>query len=357
MGRRPTAVLPGAAFELADAQSQAGVSGRARPRWGPPAQGSVGREERRPACAGLGEARDACGSPGDAPHSRNMGEPLPKLQHLLSLLFLLTSLFVLVEHLAVILTFWGSSSLHRPMYYFLGIMSSLEIWYMSDIIPKTLDGFLTQRGRVSFIGCMTQLYFFSFLVCTKCVLACMACDCCQAIMTMGLCIQLVAFSFVSGFTTSVIKVYSISSATFCGFNVLKHIFCDIFPILKLACTDFSTTELVDFVLAFIILVFPLVATMLSYGHIPLAALRIPSATGRRAFSTCASYLTVVTIFYMALIFMYVWPQAIDSRSSNNLISAVYTVLTPIINPLIYCLRNKEFKDALKKALDLGQLSQ
>ncbi|KAB0403636.1 hypothetical protein E2I00_000333 [Balaenoptera physalus] len=218
------------------------------------------------------------------------------------------------------------------MYYFLGIMSSLEIWYVSDIVPKTLDGFLTQRGCVSFIGCMTQLYFFSFL--------------------------LVAFSFVSGFTTSVIKVYPISSATFCGSNVLKHVFCDISPILKLACTDFSTAELVDFVLAFIILVVPLVATMLSYGHIPLAALRIPSATGRRrAFSTCASYLTVVTIFYTALIFVYVWPQAIDSRSSNNLISAVYTVLTPIINPLIYCLRNNEFKDALKKALDLGQLSQ
>ena len=292
------------------------------------------------------------------PALRPLHPPLP-LQHLLSLLFLLSSVFVLVEHLAVILTFWGSSSLQRPMYYFLGIMSSLEIWYVSDIVPKTLDGFLTQRGRVSFIGCMTQLYFFSFLVCTECVLlASMACDCCQAITTMGLCVQLVAFSFVSGFTTSVIKVYSISSATFCGFNVLKRVFCDISPILKLACTDFSTTELVDFVLAFIILVFPLVATMLSYGHIPLAALRVPSATGcQRAFSTCASYLTVVTIFYTALIFMYVWPQAIDSRSSNNLISAVYTVLTPIINPLIYCLRNKEFKDALKKALDLGQLSQ
>lgn len=100
------------------------------------------------------------------------------------------------------------------------------------------------------------------------------------------------------------------------------------------------------------------ATMLSYGHITLAVPRVPSATGRRrAFSTCASYLTVVTIFYTALIFMYVWPQAMDSQSSNKLISAVYTVLTPVINPLIYCLRNKEFKDALKKALDLGQLSQ
>ena len=291
----------------------------------------------------------------------------PRLQYLLFLLFLLTYFFVLVENLAIILTVWGSPSLHRPMYYFLGIMSSLEIWYVCDIIPKMLDGFLLQRRRISFMGCMTQLYFFSSLVCTECVLlASMAYDryvaIChplryQAIMTTGLCVQLVAFSFMSGFTISVIKVYFISSATFCGSNILNHFFCDISPILKLACTDYSTAELVDFVLAFLILVFPLVATVLSYGHITLAVLRIPSASGRwRAFSTCASHLTVVTIFYTALLFMYVRPQAIDSRSSNKLISAVYTVLTPIINPLIYCLRNKEFKGALKMALGFGRAS-
>ncbi|XP_059248717.1 olfactory receptor 6B2 [Mustela nigripes] len=291
----------------------------------------------------------------------------PWLQYVLFLLFLLTYLFVLVENLAIILTVQTSSSLHRPMYYFLGSMSFLEIWYVSDIIPKMLGGFLLQQKHISFIGCMTQLYFFSSLVCTECVLlASMAYDryvaIChplryQVIMTWGLCVQLVVFSFVSGFSISAIKVYFISSATFCGSNVLNHFFCDISPILKLACTDFSTAELVDFILAFIILVFPLVATVLSYGHISVAVLRIPSATGRwKAFSTCASHLTVVTIFYTAMIFMYVRPQAIDSRSSNKLISAVYTVLTPIINPLIYCLRNKEFKAALKKVLGLGQSS-
>ncbi|XP_034862449.1 olfactory receptor 6B2 [Mirounga leonina] len=292
----------------------------------------------------------------------------PRLQYVLFLLFLLTYLFVLVENLAIILTVRTSSSLHRPMYYFLGSMSFLEIWYVSDINPKMLGGFLLQQKHISFVGCMTQLYFFSSLVCTECVLlASMAYDryvaichplCYQVIMTMGLCVQLVVFSFVSGFSISAIKVYFISSATFCGSNIVNHFFCDISPILKLACTDFSTAELVDFILAFIILVFPLMATVLSYGHITLAVLRIPSATGRwRAFSTCASHLTVVTIFYTAMIFMYIRPQAIDSRSSNKLISAVYTVLTPIINPLIYCLRNKEFKAALKKALGLGHSSQ
>ncbi|XP_062943026.1 olfactory receptor 6B2-like [Cynocephalus volans] len=289
----------------------------------------------------------------------------PGLQYVLFLAFLLTYLCVLVENLAIVLTVWSSSPLHRPMYYFLSSLSFLEIWYVSDIIPKMLDGFLLKRKHISFVGCMTQLYFFSSLVCTECVLlASMAYDryvaIChplryQAIMTTGLCVQLVVFSFVSGFTISVIKVSFISSATFCGSNVLNHFFCDISPILKLACTDFSTAELVDFILAFLILVFPLLATVLSYGHITLAVLRIPSATGRwRAFSTCASHLIVVTIFYMALLFMYVRPQAIDTRSSNKLISVLYTVLTPVLNPLIYCLRNKEFKDALKNTLGLGQ---
>ncbi|EPY77365.1 olfactory receptor Olr1345 [Camelus ferus] len=248
----------------------------------------------------------------------------PQLQHLL---FLLTYLFVLLENLAVILTVWASPSLRQPMYYFLGTMSSLEIWYVCDIIPKMLDGFLLQRRHISFVRCMTQLYFFSSLVCTECVLlACMAYDryvaIChplryRVIVTTGLCVQLVAFSFVSGFSVSVIKVCFISSTTFCGSNVLNHFFFTVF----------------------------------SYGHITLAILRVPSTTGRwRAFSTCASHLTMVTIFYTAMIFMYVRPQAIDSRTSNKLISAVNTVLTPILNPLIYCLRNKEFKDAFRKGL-------
>ncbi|XP_037377841.1 olfactory receptor 6B2 [Talpa occidentalis] len=292
----------------------------------------------------------------------------PGLQYALFLLFLLTYLFILLENLAIVVTVWSSVGLHRPMYYFLCSLSCLEVWYVSDIIPKMLGGFLLRHNRISFVGCMTQLYFFSSLVCTECVLlASMAYDryvaIChplryQVIMTTGLCVRLVVFSFFSGFGISVIKVYFISSAKFCGSNVLNHFFCDISPILKLACTDFSTAELVDFILAFMILVFPLVATVLSYGHITLAVLRIPSATGRwKAFSTCASHLTVVTIFYTAMIFMYVRPEAIDSRSSNKLISAVYTVLTPIINPLIYCLRNKEFKDALTKTLGFRQASQ
>ena len=289
----------------------------------------------------------------------------PWLQVLLFSLFLVVYLLVVAENLVIMLTVWVTGSLHKPMYYFLSSLSFLEVWYVSVTVPKMLDGFLLQRRRISFTGCMTQLYFFISLACTECVLlAAMAYDRYVAIchplrypviMTTGHCVQLVAFSYMSGFMVSVFKVYFISHVTFCGSNVMNHFFCDISPILKLACKDMSTAELVDFALAVVILVFPLATTILSYVYIVSAILRIPSTQGRKkAFSTCASHLTVVIIYYTAMIFMYVRPRAIASFNSNKLISAVYAVLTPMLNPIIYCLRNQEVKNAIKKTVGVGQ---
>ena len=289
----------------------------------------------------------------------------PWLQVLLFSLFLVVYLLVVAENLVIMLTVWVTGSLHKPMYYFLSSLSFLEVWYVSVTVPKMLDGFLLQRRRISFTGCMTQLYFFISLACTECVLlAAMAYDRYVAIchplrypviMTTGHCVQLVAFSYMTGFMVSVFKVYFISHVTFCGSNVMNHFFCDISPILKLACKDMSTAELVDFALAVVILVFPLATTILSYVYIVSAILRIPSTQGRKkAFSTCASHLTVVIIYYTAMIFMYVRPRAIASFNSNKLISAVYAVLTPMLNPFIYCLRNQEVKNAIKKTVGVGQ---
>lgn len=289
----------------------------------------------------------------------------PSLQVLLFLLFLLTYLVVLLENLVIIFTVWVTGSLHKPMYYFLGTMSFLETWYISVTVPKMLAGFLLCPNTISFLGCMTQLYFFMALACTECVLlAAMAYDRYVAIcwplrypviMTTEFCVQLTFSSWVSGFTISMVKVYFISQVSFCGNNIINHFFCDVSPILKLACMDFSIAEMVDFVLAIIILVFPLSATVISYAFIVSTILLIPSATGRRkAFSTCGSHLTVVVIFYSAVIFMYVRPRAIASFNFNKLVSATYAVFTPMLNPIIYCLRNKEVKDAIRKTMASGR---
>ncbi|XP_070659328.1 olfactory receptor 6B9-like [Bos indicus] len=287
------------------------------------------------------------------------------LQVLLFFLFLITYLFVLLENVVIILTIWVTGSLHKPMYYFLGTMSFLETWYISVTVPKMLAGFLLCPNTISFLGCMTQLYFFTSLACTECVLlAAMAYDRYVAIcwplrypvmMTTEFCVQLTISSWLSGFTVSLAKVYFISQVSFCGNNILNHFFCDVSPILKLACMDLSMTEMVDFVLAIIILVFPLSATVLSYAFIVSAILHIPSATGQwKAFSTCASHLMVVVIFYTAVIFMYVRPRAIASFNSNKLISAIYAVFTPMLNPIIYCLRKKEVKNAIRKTMVSGR---
>lgn len=287
------------------------------------------------------------------------------LQVLLFFLFLITYLFVLLENVVIILTIWVTGSLHKPMYYFLGTMSFLETWYISVTVPKMLAGFLLCPNTISFLGCMAQLYFFMSLACTECVLlAAMAYDRYVAIcwplhypvmMTTEFCVQLTISSWLSGFTVSLAKVYFISQVSFCGNNILNHFFCDVSPILKLACMDLSMTEMVDFVLAIIILVFPLSATVLSYAFIVSAILHIPSATGQwKAFSTCASHLMVVVIFYTAVIFMYVRPRAIASFNSNKLISAIYAVFTPMLNPIIYCLRKKEVKNAIRKTMASGR---
>ncbi|XP_010986774.2 olfactory receptor 6B9 [Camelus dromedarius] len=289
----------------------------------------------------------------------------PWLQVLLFFLFLVVYLLVVLENLVIMLTVWATGSLHKPMYYFLSSLSFLEVWYVSVTVPKMLDGFLLQRRRIFFTGCMTQLYFFISLACTECVLlAAMAYDRYVAIchplqytviMTTAYCVRLVAVSYVSGFMVSVIKVYFISHVAFCGSNIMNHFFYDISPILKLACKDMSTAELVDFALAIVILVFPLTTTILSYVYIVSTILHIPSTQGRKkAFSTCASHLTVVVIYYTAMIFMYVRPRAISSFNSNKLISAVYAVLTPMLNPFIYCLRNQEVKSAIRKTVGVGQ---
>ncbi|KAM3821100.1 olfactory receptor 6B1-like [Vipera latastei] len=282
-----------------------------------------------------------------------------ELQRLLFVVFLCIYILTLVENSMIIILIRTNSHLQKPMYLFLSHLSFLETWYISVTVPKLLINFLATDKSISYAGCLAQLYFFISLGSTECaLLAVMAYDRYVAIchplrypviMTSQFCLQLAVGSWFTGFLISMLKVFFISHLIFCGPNVINHFFCDISPLLNLSCTDRTVAEMVDFVFALLILLIPLSVTMGSYAFIIGTILNIPTSQGKRkAFSTCTSHLTVVTIFYSATLFMYARPRRILSFNINKLVSVVYTIVTPMLNPCIYCLRNQDVKEALKK---------
>ncbi|KAM6154529.1 olfactory receptor 6P1 [Erethizon dorsatum] len=285
----------------------------------------------------------------------------PFLQLLLFALFFAVYLLTLLENALIISTIWLTPSLHRPMYFFLAHLSFLELWYINVTVPRLLGAFLTQDGRVSYVGCLTQLYFFIALACTECVLlAVMAYDrylaICEplrypSLMPPSLVTRLAAASWGSGFFSSMMKLLFISQLSYCGPNIINHFFCDISPLLNLTCSDKEQAELVDFLLALVMILLPLVAVVSSYAAIIVAIWKIPTAQGRhRAFSTCTSHMAVVVIYYSSTLFTYARPRAMYTSNHNKIISVLYTVIVPFLNPAIYCLRNKEVKDAFRKAV-------
>ncbi|XP_075027151.1 LOW QUALITY PROTEIN: olfactory receptor 6B1-like [Calonectris borealis] len=280
-----------------------------------------------------------------------------EIKLLLFFMFFLAYVLTVTENAMIVVLVSTNLQLHKPMYVFLGNLSFLEIWYVAVTVPKVLVSLVTKRQGISFTGYMAQLFFLA-LACSECsLLAVMAYDCYVAIcnplrypiiMDHTLCARLAICSWMSVFLISIGKVYFISRQTCCGPNVINHFFCDVSPILKLACTDMSAAEPMDFLLALLILLVPFIVIMVSYVCIISAVLGISSAQGcYKAFYTHASHVSVVTVFYTASLFIYARPQAIDSFSSYKLVSVVYTALTPLVNPVIYCLRNQEFKVALR----------
>ncbi|KFP47956.1 Olfactory receptor 6Y1, partial [Cathartes aura] len=282
-----------------------------------------------------------------------------ELQLLLFSALLLAYLLTVLENFLVILIIQTNHSLQKPMYFFLGNLSFLEIWYVSVIEPKMLIDFLSEDKYISFQGCMTQLYFFVTFVCTEYILlAVMAYDCFLAIykplrysliMNHQLCAQLTAGCWMCGLTTSSIKLSFIARLSFCDVYKINHYFCDISPLLNISCSDSSLAELVDFILALMVIMVPLCTVVTSYICIMFTVLKIPSSQRRqKAFSTCSSHLTVVIFFYSTTLFTYAHPKVMYNYSANKLVSVLYTVVVLLLNPLIYCLRNKEVKSALQK---------
>ncbi|XP_012986121.3 olfactory receptor 6A2-like [Melopsittacus undulatus] len=291
----------------------------------------------------------------------------PHLQILFFPIFLIAYLLVLAENMIIILTVWTNYNLHTPMYFFLSNLSFLEIWYVTVTVPKTILSFVSVTKGISFMGCMTQLYFFLSLGNTEClILAVMAYDryvaICKpfhysTIMRHTVCVYLTTGSWLTGFLISGCKVFFISGLTYCGPNTINHFFCDVSPLLNLACTDLERAALMDFVAALFILLIPLSVVILSYTYIIFTVLHISSVRDRqKAFSTCASHLIVVTVFYATSIFIYVRPKTLPVNDTNKIVSAFYAVVVPLFNPIIYCLRNKEMKDSLQKILLRKRLS-
>nr|DBA22712.1 TPA: hypothetical protein GDO54_013723 [Pyxicephalus adspersus] len=251
------------------------------------------------------------------------------IQVLLFFIFLLGYLLTTLENLLVIGIIWTSPKLRKPMYFFLGQLSFLDVWYVTVTVPKLLTIFLLKDQSISFTACMPLHYI--------------------NIMNWNFCFLLALISWIGGFTISLIKVYYISSLTFCYSGVVNHFYCDISPILNLACADMRTAEFVDFILALLILLVPLLLTVISYFFILFTILAIPTSSGRqKAFSTCASHLLVVVIFYSTTMFMYARPSRAQSLSYNKVVSVMYTIITPLLNPIIYCLRNREVKETIWK---------
>ncbi|NXT55861.1 O1038 protein, partial [Pluvianellus socialis] len=285
----------------------------------------------------------------------------PDLQIPLFLAFLATYTVTLLGNFGIITLIRTDLHLHTPMYYFLGHLAFVDVCYSSVILPKMLVQILTEEKTIGFWGCAAQLCCFVVFGVTECLLlAVMAYDryvaICKpllypAIMGRWTCWWLVAGSYAAGVFHAVTHTTFIFTFSFCRSNVINHYFCDIAPLLALSCSDTHTYEVVVLALVSINCLSTMTVIFVSYTYILPAVLRIRSPEGRRkACSTCASHLTVVTMFYGAILFMYLRPSSTYALDENKRATLFYTIVTPTLNPLVYSLRNREVKAALRRAL-------
>ncbi|XP_075066239.1 olfactory receptor 6F1-like [Mixophyes fleayi] len=274
-------------------------------------------------------------------------------------IFFVIYILTLVANLLIVSVVSLNSHLHIPMYLFLSNFAVLDTWCSTAVIPKTLSYLITQDKRISHSGCLAQLCFVHSVGPTEFfLLTVMAYDRYLAIcfplkyatmMSSQICLYLVIGSWMSGFFTGWTLTIPTALLNFCGPNLIDHFFCDYIPLIKLSCSDTASSETVFFAFAWVVVLSSLSFTSVSYSYIIKTILHIPSSLGRKkAFSTCAAHLTVVIIFYGTVIFMYVRPRASYFSDKDKIISLFYSVITPLLNPLIYSLRNREFKKAFKK---------
>ncbi|XP_034991523.2 olfactory receptor 5V1-like [Zootoca vivipara] len=286
---------------------------------------------------------------------------LPAVRFSLFAAFFLIYLVTLVGNGTILLAIGADSHLHNPMYFFLTNLSLLDIFCPTATVPKMLENLLSERHTISFVGCVLQLYFLVALAGTEVfLLAVMAYDRYVAIcnplrytvvMSKKLCLQMAAGTWVTGFLNSLLHTVMTFTLPYCKLNRVNQYYCDIPPVLALSCASTYAAEMVVLIFGGIFGVGAFMVTLVSYIYIISTILRIRSAEGKRkAFSTCASHLIVVCLFYGTTIFTYARPTSSHHPDQDRMVSMLYGVITPMLNPLIYSLRNKEVKGALERVI-------
>ncbi|KAG8573900.1 hypothetical protein GDO81_008923 [Engystomops pustulosus] len=286
----------------------------------------------------------------------------PNLQNFTFLFF---SLLVLIfcgtisGNLLIMVLYLVSKTLQSPMYFFITQLSLCDLLLTTDIVPVLLHTVLYGGSSITLIGCIIQFSFFGTSECSECLLlSVMSYDRYVAIcnplryhtiMNHMFCVTLVDIIWLVGFMVTLADVFSMNRLYFCGPHIIDHFYCDLEPILKLSCSDTSMIHIQSISLGFLVTVVPFAIILMSYVNIVMTILKIPCDTGRhKAFSTCSSHLIVVSIFYGTLITIYLFPTRGQSLAMSKVLSLMYTVVTPLLNPIIYTLRNKDFKDAFLK---------
>ncbi|XP_044132813.1 olfactory receptor 6Q1-like [Bufo gargarizans] len=284
---------------------------------------------------------------------------LHNLRIVIFIFFLIIHIMALTSNIFVVVLVGVTQNLHSPMYFFLSQLSLSEILFTSNIVPNMLWLILVREGRLSVSRCLSQFYLLSVPSIAQCfLLAAMSFDrhvaICRplhyaTIMTFNHQLQMVTFCWLLGFTFPLSVYIFLSKLEFCRHNIIDHFFCDIAPLLQLSCSSTSSVELVTAVVSFPVLLTPFMFIIVTYISIIQTILKIPSGTGRhKAFSTCSSHLIVVCMYYGTLSSIYIFPPRDNSINLNKGLSVLYTLVTPLFNPVIYSLRNQDIRGAIRK---------
>ncbi|XP_015104281.1 olfactory receptor 2W1 [Vicugna pacos] len=291
----------------------------------------------------------------------------PKLEMVLSAVVTLFYLITLAGNTAIILASLLDPHLHTPMYFFLRNLSFLDLCFTTSIIPQMLVNLWGPDKTISYVGCVIQLYVYMWFGSTECLLlAVMSYDRFTAIckplhylviMNPHLCFKMTTMVWSISLANSVVLCTLTLNLPRCGNKLLDHFLCELPAMVKIACIDTTAVEMSVFALGIVIVLTPLILILISYGYIAKAVLRMKSKAGqRKAVNTCGSHLTVVSIFYGTIIYMYLQPGNSASKDQGKFLTLFYTIITPSLNPLIYTLRNKDMKDALKKLMRVDHKS-